>query len=86
MDTANLEDNKHLKENVGEINKVHTISPVKESEIYFAEYQQSELRKKKLPKEAGVYVQGRIEGIDAWIIIDTGASRTIVSKRLFKSE
>ena len=37
-----------------------------------------------MPKGAGVYVRGSIGGIPVWFTIDTGATRTIVSNRIFK--
>ena len=38
---------------------------------------------RKLPKCCGVYVEGSIHGIPVWYTVDTGASRTILSKRVF---
>jgi hypothetical protein len=36
------------------------------------------------PRCPGVYVEGTIQDIDVWYTVDTGASRTIVSERVFK--
>ena len=38
---------------------------------------------RKLPKCCGVYVEGSIYGIPVWYTVDTGASHTILSKRVF---
>ena len=35
------------------------------------------------PKSSGVYVKGKIQDISVWFTIDTGATRTVVSTRVF---
>ena len=42
----------------------------------------AEAVRRKLPKCSGVYIQGQVCGIPVWYTVDTGASRTIVSKRI----
>ena len=38
---------------------------------------------KKTPKSNGIYVKGSIYGIPIWFTTDTGASRTVVSTRVY---
>ncbi len=35
------------------------------------------------PDSTGIFVQGLVHGIDIWLTVDTGASRTIVSKKIY---
>jgi len=40
--------------------------------------------RRKTPRSPGVYVEGSIHGVNVWFTVDTGASRTILSERVFK--
>jgi len=40
--------------------------------------------RRKTPRSPGVYVEGSIHGVNVWFTVDTGASRTILSDRVFK--
>ena len=35
-------------------------------------------------QSAGVYIEGSVEGVDVWYTVDTGATRTILSERVYK--
>jgi transposase InsO family protein len=48
------------------------------------EGQSSTVVRRGAPRCPGVYVQGSIQDIEVWYTVDTGASRTIVSDRIFK--
>ena len=39
--------------------------------------------RRKVPKGSGVYVKGSIQGVPIWGTVDTGASRSVVSSRIF---
>ena len=49
------------------------------------ETQQPELIRRKVPLVPGVFVRGGIQGVDTWFTIDTGASRSVISKRVFNN-
>ena len=36
------------------------------------------------PKSPGIYIQGSVNNVNCWFTVDTGASRTIVSNKIFK--
>ncbi len=73
---------KQEKEDTANINQVQNLDGYPET--YLAEYQKGEIVKKKLPCVAGIYVKGVIQGVETWFTVDTGASRTIISKRIFR--
>ena len=39
---------------------------------------------RRLPKCTGIYVQGKVFGTPVWCTVDTGASRTIISSRVYQ--
>ena len=51
--------------------------------VYQVEQHKPELIRRGLPQTAGVYVKGEILGVNVWFTVDTGASRTVLSKRVF---
>ena len=40
--------------------------------------------RRKVPKSPGIYVKGSIEGVSVWYTVDSGASRTVLSDRVFR--
>ncbi len=40
--------------------------------------------RKAVPKSAGIDVEGKVNGKHLWFTVDTGATQTILSKRIFK--
>ena len=46
--------------------------------------QATEIVRRQVPKCDGIYVKGKIQGIDVTFIADTGATQTIVSRRIYE--
>ena len=40
--------------------------------------------RKAVPKSAGIYIEGKANGKHLWFTVDTGATQTILSKRIFE--
>ena len=41
--------------------------------------------RRKTPRNCGIYVKGSIYDVPVWYTIDTGASRTVVSSRIYNT-
>jgi predicted aspartyl protease len=66
---------KNLKEKVKETNEQRPNTQLDSS---------SDMVRRGVPKSAGVYIKGTVNNVNVWFTMDTGASRTLVSKKIFE--